>query len=222
MVCFGKGPAGIIALTDEIKPDSVDAINQLKQLGIEPVMLTGDNEKAAHHIATQTGIQHVWGSLLPDGKAEKIKQLLGTYGTVGMVGDGINDAPALAQSTVGIAMGAAGSDSAIEAANIALMNDKLGLLPYAVRLSRATVNTIRFNTGAAILIKLLFVTLAVAGYSNLIMAIAADVGVTLVVILISLRLMQFENGDTHTHRHTDTMFKPLEGNKHQHDCCDHC
>ena len=222
VVSFGKGAAGIIGLTDEIKPDSVDAINQLKLLGIEPVMLTGDNEKAAHHIATQTGIQQVWGGLLPDGKAEKIKQLLGTYGTVGMVGDGINDAPALAQSTVGIAMGAAGSGSAIEAANIALMNDKLSLLPYAVRLSRATVKTIKFNTGAAILIKLLFVTLAVAGYSNLIMAIAADVGVTLVVILISLRLMQFENGDTHTHRHTDTMFKPLEGNKHQHDCCDHC
>lgn len=218
VVSFGNGPAGVIGLTDEIKPDSIEAIKQLKHLGIEPVMLTGDNEKAAHHVATKTGIQQVWGGLLPDGKAEKIKQLLNIYGTVGMVGDGVNDAPALAQSTVGIAMGAAGSDSAIEAANIALMNDKLSLLPYAVRLSRATVNTIKFNTAAAILIKLLFVTLAIAGYSNLIMAIAADVGVTLVVILISLRLMQFEN----SYKPTKQVHQHSHSHSHEHgECCGH-
>ena len=188
VISFGDGVAGIIGLMDEIKPDSEAALKELEALRIEPVMLTGDNEKAAHYVAQQVGIRKIFGGLLPENKSEKIKELLKQYKFVAMVGDGINDAPALAQSTVGIAMGAAGSDTAIETANIALMNDKLSLIPFLIRLSRRTVSTIKINTIGAIAVKVVFIALAIAGYSNLVFAIAADVGVTLIVILLSLRL----------------------------------
>ncbi len=187
-----EGVKGIIALTDEIKPDSAQAIKELQQLGIEPVMITGDNKKAAQYVASSVGIKSVFGELLPQNKVEVIKDLLSKYNSVAMVGDGVNDAPALAESTVGIAMGAAGSDTAIEVSNIALMNDKLSLIPFLVRLSRRTVATIKRNTVGAIAVKIVFILLAFLGYSNLVMAIAADVGVMLVVVLLSLRLMLFE------------------------------
>jgi Cd2+/Zn2+-exporting ATPase len=193
VVSFGNGVAGIIGLMDEIKPDSAAAIKDLEALNIEPVMLTGDSEKAANYVASQVGIKRIFGNLLPENKSERIKEILQQYGKVAMVGDGINDAPALAQSTVGIAMGAAGSDTAIETANIALMNDKLSLIPFLIRLSKKTLRRIKFNTIGAITVKILFITLAFIGYSNLVFAIAADVGVTLIVILTSLNLMKFEN-----------------------------
>ena len=193
VVSFGNGVAGIIGLMDEIKPDSEAALKELEALNIEPVMLTGDSEKAANYVAHQVGIKNIFGNMLPENKAEKIKELLQQYKFVAMVGDGINDAPALAQSTVGIAMGAAGSDTAIETANIALMNDKLSLIPFLIRLSQKTLRRIKFNTIGAIAVKLIFITLAFIGYSNLVFAIAADVGVTLIVILTSLNLMKFEN-----------------------------
>jgi Cd2+/Zn2+-exporting ATPase len=192
VVSFGDGVAGIIGLADEIKPDSKQVIDEIKKLGVEPVMLTGDHLRAANYVAGQVGITRVYGGLLPEDKSEKIKELLAKYGSVAMVGDGINDAPALALSTVGIAMGAVGSDTAIETANIALMNDKLSLIPFLIRLSRKTLSRIRFNTIGAIAVKVLFIGLALAGYSHLVFAIAADVGVTLVVILTSLSLMKFE------------------------------
>ena len=192
VVSFGKGIAGIIALTDEIKPDSALALEELKSMNIVSVMLTGDNEKAAQFVAHHVGINKIYGGLLPEDKATKIKELLSQYKTVAMVGDGINDAPALAQSTVGIAMGAAGSDTAIETANIALMNDKLSLLPFLIRLGKKTIQRIKINTFGAIAVKLLFIFLAFLGYSNLVFAIAADVGVTLVVILTSLQLMNYK------------------------------
>ncbi|MCC8145023.1 MAG: cation-translocating P-type ATPase [Bacteroidales bacterium] len=183
---------GVIGLTDEIKPDSIEAINEMYKLGIEPVMLTGDNQNTGEFIASQVGIRKVYGELLPQDKVKAIRRLLKEYSSVAMVGDGVNDAPALAESTVGIAMGAAGSDTAIEVSNIALMNDKLSLIPYLIRLSRKTVKTIRWNTFGAILVKILFILLAFLGYSNLVMAIAADVGVMLVVVWISLRLTSFK------------------------------
>ncbi|MEO0312611.1 MAG: hypothetical protein RIQ89_2268 [Bacteroidota bacterium] len=191
VVSFGEGVAGIIGLMDEIKPDSASALKDLEALNIEPVMLTGDSEKAANYVAQQVGIQKIFGNQLPENKAEKIKELLQQYGKVAMVGDGINDAPALAQSTVGIAMGAAGSDTAIDTANIALMNDKLSLIPFLILLSRKTLLRIKINTIGAILVKLLFILLAFLGYGNLVYAIAADVGVTLLVIYSSLKIVNF-------------------------------
>jgi Cd2+/Zn2+-exporting ATPase len=191
VVSFGKGVAGVIGLMDEIKPDSAAAIRMLTDMGIDTIMLTGDNEKAAAFVARQVGISKVHGGLLPEDKAQRIEQLMTQYGHVAMVGDGINDAPALASSTVGIAMGAAGSDTAIETANIALMNDRLSLIPFLILLSRKTLTRIKVNTIGAVLVKVVFIILAFLGYSNMVFAIAADVGVTLVVILLSLQLMKF-------------------------------
>lgn len=192
VVSFGNGVGGIIGLMDEIKPDSVTALLELKELNIETIMLTGDHENAAQFVSKQVGIKKIFGGLLPEDKADRIKELLLEYKSVAMVGDGINDAPALARSTVGIAMGAAGSDTAIETANIALMNDKLSLIPFLIRLSKATLSRIKMNTIGAIAVKLIFITLAIFGISHLVLAIAADVGVTLIVILLSLRLRGFE------------------------------
>jgi Cd2+/Zn2+-exporting ATPase len=183
---------GVIGLTDEIKPSSTDAIRELQMQGVETVMITGDNQQAAQYVAGQVNIENVFGGLLPQDKAQKISDLEKKYKYVAMVGDGVNDAPALASSTVGIAMGAAGSDTAIEIADIALMNDNLSLLPFLIRLAKKTVKTIQWNTFGAIAVKIIFVLLAFFGFSNLVLAITADVGVTLIVILISLRLMNYK------------------------------
>ena len=193
VVSFGFGVAGVIGLTDEIKPSSIHVIEELEKLNVHPVMLTGDDIASANYVARQVNIKEVHGALMPDQKLKVVTELKSKYKDVAMVGDGINDAPALAGATVGIAMGAVGSDVAIETANIALMNDKLELIPYLIRLSRKTLSTIRFNIFLAIFVKLIFIGLAIAGYSNLVMAIAADVGITLVVILISLQLMNYKD-----------------------------
>lgn len=191
VVSFGEGVAGIIGLTDEIKPDSAEAIKEMQMLGVECIVLTGDSELSAKYVAAQVGITKLHGNQLPEDKATRVKAMAEQYKEVGMVGDGVNDAPALAFATVGIAMGAAGSDTAIETANIALMNDKLSLIPYLIRLSRKTIRTIRINTLGAIMVKFIFIILAFLGMGNLVLAIAADVGITIFVILISLRLLNY-------------------------------
>jgi len=192
VVSFGNGVAGVIGLMDEIKPGSKEVIDEIAGLNVLPVMLTGDDVASANFVAQQVNIKEVHGALMPDEKLAKLIELKSAYKEVAMVGDGINDAPALAGATVGIAMGAVGSDVAIETANIALMNDRLELIPYLIRLSRKTISTIRFNIFLAIIVKLIFIGLAFAGYSNLVLAIAADVGITLVVIMISLQLMNYK------------------------------
>jgi len=183
---------GVIALTDEIKTESKQAVAELRELGVEIVMITGDNHAPAMLVAKEVGIRHVKAEMLPEHKAETIKELLQKYGATAMVGDGVNDAPALALASVGIAMGAAGSDTAIEAASIAILNDRLELIPYLVRLGRRAISTIKINTAAAIATKLVFIVLAIFGLSSLAMAIFADVGVTVLVILNSLRLLNFK------------------------------
>ena len=155
-------------------------------------MLTGDNHAPAELVAREVGIKEVKAEMMPEDKAEAIKELKAKYGEVAMVGDGVNDAPALALSDVGVAMGAAGSDTAIEAASIAILNDRLELIPYLIRLGRKTISTIQINTALAILTKIVFVGLAIAGLSSLALAIFADVGVTILVILNSLRLLRFD------------------------------
>ena len=186
------GVEGVIALTDEIKAESRAAVAELRELGVEIVMMTGDNHAPAQAVAKEVGITEVKAEMLPEHKADAVKELLEKYGATAMVGDGVNDAPALALSSVGIAMGAAGSDTAIEAASIAILNDRLELIPYLVRLGRRAISTIKINTTAAIATKLVFVILAIFGLSSLAVAIFADVGVTVLVILNSLRLLNYK------------------------------
>ena len=184
---------GVIGVSDEIRQESKSVIESLRSLGITPVILTGDNPSAAKFVASQLGIEKVKAQLLPDQKVEELAQLIRENQHVAMVGDGVNDAPALASASVGIAMGAIGSDVAIENADIALMSDNISLVPYLVKLGRRTVATIRFNTISAVLIKFLFLALALGGMSSLVLAIFADVGVTVLVVLNGLRLYGFRD-----------------------------
>jgi Cd2+/Zn2+-exporting ATPase len=191
VITNSRGVEGIIAVTDELKPESKEAVAELDALGVKTVMLTGDNRAPAHAVAEAVGILEVRAEMLPEDKAAAIEEIAAKYGAVAMVGDGVNDAPALAISSVGIAMGAAGSDTAIEAASIAILNDRLEIIPYLIRLGRRALTTIKINTALAIGTKLIFIGLAIAGLSNLALAIFADVGVTVLVILNSLRLLNF-------------------------------
>jgi Cd2+/Zn2+-exporting ATPase len=175
-----------------MRGESHEAVNQVRNLGIKTVMLTGDNTNAAHFIAQQLGIDNVQAALLPEYKIEKITEYLKEYRYVAMIGDGVNDAPALAKASVGITLGAVGSDLAIENADIALMNNDLKLVPYLIRLGRKCSSKIRFNIALALGVKSLFILLAVSGASSLAMAIFADVGVTLLVVINSLSLFKFD------------------------------
>jgi Cd2+/Zn2+-exporting ATPase len=183
-----KRVKGVIGVTDAIRGESRPVIDDLLSLGVTPLILTGDNGSSARFVASRLGIERVSAELLPHQKVEELARLLQEYQHVAMVGDGVNDAPALASASVGIAMGAIGSDVAIENADIALMNDNLQIVPYLVKLGRKAVSKIRFNTVSAVLIKLLFLALALAGMSSLVLAIFADVGVTVLVVLNSLQL----------------------------------
>ncbi len=181
---------GIIGVADGIRSTTAGAIDSLKQLGVDTVLLTGDNPTTAGAIARAAGIDDARGDLLPDGKLEAIGELRERYGVVGMVGDGINDAPALAAADVGFAMGAAGTDTAIETADVALMDDDLQKLSDFLRLSRRTASVLRQNISLAIGIKVVFFGLAVFGMASLWMAVFADMGASLLVTFNGLRLLR--------------------------------
>ena len=186
---------GIIALADTPRKEAKRCVEGLKKKGIKHiVMLTGDNERVAAAISQSLMVDGFQATLLPEEKVDAIKELSSQYEKVAMVGDGVNDAPALAVSSVGIAMGAASSDTALETADIALMSDDLLKLPFLVYLSRRTLSTIRANMGFSLIVKAAFITLVFLGMANLWMAVAADVGTSLLVILYGMRLITTGEG----------------------------
>jgi Cd2+/Zn2+-exporting ATPase len=188
--CAGE-VLGIIGVGDAVRPGAADAVQALHAAGVEKVlMLSGDNQRTASFIARQVGIDEARGDLLPEDKVAAVKMLRSRFEVVGMVGDGINDAPAMATATIGIAMGAAGTDAAIETADVALMKDDLRKIAETVRLGRRTLGIIRFNIGFALALKLLFLVLALLGHTSLWLAIMADTGATLLVVANSLRLLR--------------------------------
>jgi Cd2+/Zn2+-exporting ATPase len=184
-----KKTIGIIALADNIRPEAIEAVRELRRLGIETVMISGDNDYTATAIAGKVGIDHFHAQLLPEDKVEEVETLTKKYGHVAMVGDGINDAPALAKANVGIAMGAIGTDVALETADVALMHDEVSKVSYLVSLSRKTMQVVKQNIWASILVKGGFAVLAIVGLVSLWMAVAiGDMGLSLAVILNAMRL----------------------------------
>ncbi len=182
---------GIIAVADRLRERGRDAIDLLRRQGIDGlVMLTGDSQATASAVAASLGITDFRAELMPEDKVAAIAELKSRYGSVAMVGDGVNDAPALASADVGIVMGAVGSDAALETADIALMADELLRIPYAFRLSRATLRNIKVNLAISLILKAAFVVAAVAGVATLWMAVVADTGATIIVIANALRLLR--------------------------------
>lgn len=185
-----KSVYGLIAVADAMRPEAKAIVAALHREGIaHVVMLTGDNRATAEAIAQEAGVDEVRAELLPEQKVEAVEALVKSYGVVAMIGDGVNDAPAMARANIGIAMGAIGSDAAIETADIALMQDDLSRLPWLIRHSKATLAIIRQNIGFSLAVKLLFTGLTLFGMASLWGAIAADVGAALLVVLNGLRLL---------------------------------
>jgi len=188
--CAG-GVLGIIAVGDTVRSNATEAIRALHAAGIKSVvMLSGDNQRTVDSIAKKVGIDEARGDLLPDDKVAAVKALRVKFGSAGMVGDGVNDAPAMATATVGIAMGAAGTDAAIETADITLMTDDLGKIAEAIQVGQRTLGIIRFNITFALGLKALFLALTLLGHASLWLAIMADTGATLLVVANALRLLR--------------------------------
>jgi Cd2+/Zn2+-exporting ATPase len=191
LVSHGGSPIGMLTLTDEVRTTGRHAIAGLREQGIERVvLLTGDARVSAQAVREGLDLDEAHAELRPEDKVEQVQRLRSAYGPVAMVGDGINDAPALATADVGIAMGVAGTDVALETADVALMTDDLNRLPYAFRLGRAALANIRANIALALGLKLIFVVLATAGLATLWMAVLADTGASLIVTANSLRLLK--------------------------------
>lgn len=188
---------GLIGISDALREHVSQVIQSLKQEGIEHVvMLTGDNKKTASAVANAVGVDEYLAELLPEEKVRAVENLVRTYKYVAMIGDGVNDAPAMAAATIGVAMAAVGSDTAIETADIALMSDDLTRVPWIIRHSRRTLQTIRQNVAFALGTKALFMILTLAGVASLWLAIAADTGASLLVITNALRLLRAKTSST--------------------------
>ncbi|MEO8646016.1 heavy metal translocating P-type ATPase [Pseudomonas sp.] len=185
-----SGPLALFAVADTVKESSREAIQQLHELGIKTLMLTGDNVHTAQAIAAQVGIDEAKGDLLPTDKLQAIEALYAQGHNVGMVGDGINDAPALARAEIGFAMAAAGTDTAIETADVALMDDDLRKIPTFIRLSQQTSSILKQNIALALVIKAIFLGVTFAGIATMWMAVFADMGVSLLVVFNGLRLLR--------------------------------
>lgn len=185
-----QGVLALFAVADTIKESSRQAVAELKAMGVRPVMLTGDNSATAQTIATQAGIEEARGNLLPQDKLQAIESLRELHGLSAMTGDGINDAPALAKADIGIAMGGAGTDTAMEAADVVIMNDDLRRIPELIRLSRQTHAVLWQNISLALGIKAVFLVLAVFGQASMWMAVFADMGASLLVVANGLRLLR--------------------------------
>lgn len=182
---------GLISLQDGVRPGTREVLDDLRTLGVRRiVMLTGDNKGTATAVGAATGVDVVRAELLPEDKVSAVESLVAEFGAVAMVGDGVNDAPAMARATVGIAMGAFGSDVAIETADIALMADDLLKLPWLMRHSRRTLAIIRQNIAFSLAVKALFTVLTFVGVASLWGAIAADMGASLLVVFNGLRLLK--------------------------------
>jgi len=191
VVAADGGAIGVIGVADEVREGASDTVDMLGRHGIEHVvLLTGDHELAARALAASVGIADYRSALLPEQKLAAVEALRARYGALAMVGDGVNDAPALAAADVGIAMGVAGTDAALETADIALMADELAKIPYALRLSRATIRNIRVNVGFSLALKAVFLVLGLTGNATLWMAVLADMGASLIVIGNALRLLR--------------------------------
>lgn len=185
-----KKPVCIFAVADTIRETSVQAIKDLQALGVHCVVLTGDNQNTADTIGKQVGIEDVRGNMLPEDKLRVIGELKEKYGEVGMVGDGVNDAPALAKASIGFAMGAAGTDTALETADVALMEDDLRRITSFIKLSKKTGRVLKQNITVALVIKLAFLALNFANMATLWMAVFADMGASLIVVFNGLRLLK--------------------------------
>ncbi|MSO45847.1 MAG: cadmium-translocating P-type ATPase [Acidobacteria bacterium] len=184
-------PAGALAMADRPRDTAREAIELLREHGVKWVaMLTGDHERAAARVSEELHLDEYHAGLLPDQKYAHVRSLRSRHGTVLMVGDGINDAPALAAADVGIAMGAAGSDAALETADVALMSDELLRLPYAIRLARATLRNVRMNVAISLTLKAAFLVMAITGTATLWMAVLADTGASVIVVGNALRLLR--------------------------------
>ena len=192
-------PLAVLAVADTIRPESVQAVKDLKALGVTPVMLTGDNQRTATAVARSVGIDDARGDLLPDDKLRIVTEL-SRHGHVAMIGDGVNDAPALAKAALGIAMGAAGTDTAIETADIALMDDDPRKVAETIRISRHTSHVLWQNITVALGVKIVFFVLTIAGTASLWVAVLADMGASLVVIANGLRLLRRPSHDRHVTR----------------------